>query len=80
MISKRYNEQMGRYIAKLINENKAKKPDLREQCKAAYGDDFVVMYDKFNRGVPIGNLKETKAFLAMVEAVKQGCPVEVDNG
>lgn len=55
------------------------KPDLREQCRAAYGDDFVVMYDMVNRGEPIGNLAETKVFLAMVEAVKQGCPVEVGN-
>lgn len=53
-------------------------PDLREQCRAAYGDDFVVMYDMVNRGEPIGNLEKTKAFLAMVEAVKQGCPVEAE--
>ena len=55
------------------------KPDLREQCRAAYGDDFVVMYDMVNHGAPIGNLEETKVFLAMIEAVKQGCPVEVDK-
>ncbi len=55
------------------------KPDLREQCRAAYGDGFVVLYDMLNSGVPIGNLEETKEFLAMIEAVKQGCPVEVDG-
>ena len=47
-----------------------KKKDLREICREKYGEDFVVMYDMVNRGMPIGNLEETKIFLAMVEAAK----------
>lgn len=47
------------------------KKDLREICREKYGDDFVFMYDLLNSGVPIGNLEETKIFLAMVEAAKE---------
>ena len=48
---------------------KAKK-DLRELCREKYGDEFVNLYDSVNKGIPIGNLKETLKFLEMVEAVK----------
>ena len=48
-----------------------KKKNLREVCREKYGDDFAVMYDKLNSGVPIGNLEETKIFLAMVDAAKE---------
>lgn len=51
-----------------------KKKDLREVCREKYGDDFAAMYDKLNSGVPIGNLEETKIFLAMVEAAKEETP------
>lgn len=47
------------------------KKDLREVCREKYGEDFVKMYDMVNSGIPIGNLKETKLFLAMVEAAKE---------
>lgn len=46
------------------------KKDLREVCREKYGDDFVRMYDMANRGVPIGNLEETKIFLALVEKAR----------
>ena len=49
----------------------SRKKDLREVCREKYGDDFVEMYDMVNAGVPIGNLEETKIFLAMVEAAKE---------
>ena len=48
-----------------------RKKDLREVCRDKYGDDFVKMYDKLNSGIPIGNLEETRIFLAMVEAAKE---------
>lgn len=44
--------------------------DLREACRKEYGDEFVELYDKINRGVPIGGLEETIAFLEKVDAVK----------
>ncbi len=47
-----------------------RKKDLRELCREKYGEDFVEMYDMLNNGIPIGNLEETKIFLAMVEAAK----------
>lgn len=47
------------------------KRDLREICQEKYGDDFVKMYDMVNAGIPIGNLEETKVFLALVEAAKE---------
>lgn len=48
------------------------KKNLRELCREKYGDDFVKMYDMVNEGIPIGNLEETKIFLAMVQKVKDG--------
>lgn len=48
-----------------------KEKDLREVCREKYGDDFVKMYDMVNSGIPIGNLEETRIFLAMVEAAKE---------
>jgi hypothetical protein len=35
-----------------------------------YGEDFVRKYDMANMGIPVGNLEETKEFLAKVEAAK----------
>ena len=51
--------------------NRFFKDDLREVCRKKYGDDFVVMYDMVNHGEPIGNLEETKIFLAMVETARE---------
>lgn len=50
---------------------KKDKKDLREICRKKYGDDFVEMYDKVNRGIPIGNMVETMIFIAMVEEAKK---------
>lgn len=51
---------------------KFQKKDLREVCREKYGDDFVEMYDMVNNGIPIGNLRETQIFLAMVKAAEEG--------
>lgn len=51
-----------------------RKKDLREVCWEKYGDDFVEMYDLVNNGIPIGNLRETQIFLAMVKAAEEGEP------
>lgn len=56
---------------KRFNEWWHPKRDLREICREKYGDDFAEMYDMVNAGIPIGNLEETKAFLALVEAAKE---------
>ena len=40
-----------------------KKPTLREQCVAAYGEEFGKMYDMLNEGKTIGNFVETCVFL-----------------
>lgn len=43
---------------------------LRELCRREYGDEFAEKYDSLNRGIPIGGVEETIAFLEQVEAVK----------
>ena len=43
---------------------------LRELCRREYGDEFVEKYDMLNRGIPIGGIEETMAFVEQVEAVK----------
>ena len=48
-----------------------RKKDLREVCLDKYGGDFVEMYDMVNNGIPIGNLRETQIFLAMVKAAEE---------
>lgn len=47
------------------------KKDLREICREKYGDGFVEMYDMVKEGIPIGNLRETQIFLAMVKAAEE---------
>ena len=50
-----------------------KKPDLREKVEAAYGTDFVEnVYDKLNKGIPVGNFVETVIYLDMIERVRKG--------
>ena len=56
-----------------------KKPSLREQCVAAYGEKFGEMYDELNSGTPIGDLDFTMHFISMVTAVKQGKPYDVNK-
>ena len=43
---------------------------LRELCRREYGDEFAEKYDMLNRGIPIGGIEETIAFIEQVEAVK----------
>ena len=43
---------------------------LRELCRREYGDEFVEKYDSLNRGIPIGGIEETIAFIEQIEAVK----------
>lgn len=43
---------------------------LRELCRREYGDEFAEKYDSLNRGIPIGGIDETMAFIEQVEAVK----------
>lgn len=43
---------------------------LRELCRREYGDEFAEKYDMLGRGIPIGGLAETMAFIEQVEAVK----------
>ena len=56
-----------------------KKESLRDKCIAAYGEEFGEMYDAINRGETIGGFAETIAFLDMLEAVKKGKPIDLNN-
>ena len=56
-----------------------KKPSLREQCVAAYGEEFGEMMDMVNSGQAIGNFNETVIFLEMIEAVRRGHPVSISQ-
>lgn len=56
-----------------------KKESLRDKCVAAYGEEFGEMYDAINRGEAIGGFAETCAFLDMLEAVKKGKPIDLNN-
>lgn len=56
-----------------------KKESLRDKCVAAYGEEFGEMYDAINRGEAIGGFLETAAFLDMLEAVKKGKPIDLNN-
>ena len=56
-----------------------KKKSLREKCVEAYGEEFGEMYDAINRGETIGGFIETCAFLDMLEAVKKGKPIDLNN-
>lgn len=56
-----------------------KKESLRDKCVAAYGEEFGEMYDAINRGETIGGFLETAAFIDMLEAVKKGNPIKLDN-
>lgn len=47
------------------------KPDLREACRIAYGDDFVRQYDDLQHGMPIGNLVDTIEFIDKLETVRK---------
>ena len=72
---------MKRYqnILHLIKKFLKKKESLRDKCVAAYGEEFGEMYDVINRGETIGGFAETCAFLDMLEAVKKGNPIKLDD-
>lgn len=36
-----------------------------------YVDEFYQKYDDLNRGIPIGNMSETIAFIGLIERVKE---------
>lgn len=53
---------------------------LREMCRAAYGDEFVEnVYDKMNMGVPVGDLRQTVAYLDMIERVREKREAAIDR-
>ena len=56
-----------------------KKDSLRDKCVAVYGEEFGEMYDAINRGETIGGFAETVALLDMLEAVKKGKPIDLNN-
>ena len=51
-----------------------KKDSLRDKCIETYGEEFGELYDEVCRGNAIGGFLETRAFIDMIEAVKQGKP------
>lgn len=64
-------------IIKKIKEFFTRKPSLREQCIAAYGEDFGEIYDNLCSGIPVGGFVETAIVLDMIEAVKKGEPIKL---
>lgn len=36
-----------------------------------YVEEFLAKYDDINRGIPIGGMAETIAFLSMIEQIKE---------
>ena len=56
-----------------------KKDSLRDKCIAAYGEEFGKMYDAINRGEAIGGFVKTAAFIDMIQAVKCGEPIKIDD-
>jgi len=64
-------------IIKKIKDLFKRKPSLREQCIAAYGEDFGEIYDNLCSGIPVGGFVETAIVLDMIEAVKNGEPIKL---
>ena len=65
MLFKRFRKKQGLYdlrktVAKWVEKNLGKE----------YVDEALDKYDKVNRGIPIGGILDTIAFLDMVERVK----------
>lgn len=61
-------------VSKWFREKR--KPNLREQCIQAYGEEFGEIYDNLNSGIPVGGFLETALILDMIEAVKKGEPLK----
>lgn len=62
-------------VSKWFREKR--KPNLREQCIQAYGEEFGEIYDNLNSGIPVGGFLETALILDMIEAVKKGEPIKL---
>ena len=62
-------------VSKWFREKR--KPNLREQCIQAYGEEFGEIYDNLNSGIPVGGFLETALILDMIEAVKKGEPIKI---
>ena len=62
-------------VSKWFREKR--KPNLREQCIQAYGEEFGEIYDNLNSGIPVGGFSETALILGMIEAVKKGEPIKI---
>ena len=65
MLFKRFRKKHGMYdlrkeVAAWVEKN----------IGAEYVDEALDKYDKLNSGVPIGDFKETVAFLDMIEKIK----------
>jgi len=52
-----FRKEAAKWVAKNIGED--------------YVVEFLIKYDDINRGVPIGGLAETIAFLDMIEQIKK---------
>lgn len=62
-------------VSKWFREKR--KPNLREQCIQAYGEEFGEIYDNLNSGIPVGGFLETALILDMIEVVKKGEPIKI---
>ena len=62
-------------VSKWFREKR--KPNLREQCIQAYGEEFGEIYDNLNSGIPVRGFLETALILDMIEAVKKGEPIKI---
>ena len=67
------------WFRKIFSNIFKRKDSLRDKCVAAYGEEFGEMYDAINRGETIGGFFETVAFIDMLEAVKKGKPIDLNN-
>lgn len=47
------------------------KPDLRERCVNAYGEDFGEIYDLMGTGTPVRNYEETLIILEMINRLRE---------
>lgn len=74
VLFKIYNKQFSNWL-----EIKHIKESLRDQCVAAYGEEFGEMYDAIERGEAIGGFAETAAFIDMLVAVKSGKPIDLNT-
>jgi hypothetical protein len=60
-------------------KRKGHKDSLRDKCVEAYGEEYGILYDKVCSGEPMGGFLETIMFLDMLEAVKKGKPLKLND-